>query len=133
MSNQLPEFNTAPQVLYLMQGATDFVSVDFGESASGSNPTGPLNPGEVLTGSVTVGDLFKPTGASALTISNSAVNSGNVYINGRTASAGEAVQFKVVASATQTKGLYKLLITVSSDSSPARTFKKVVRVMVVDS
>lgn len=133
MSSQLPEFNTAPQVLYLMQNATDFVAVDFGESASGSNPTGPLNPGEVLTGTVTISDYSKPTGASALTTSNAAVNSASVYINGRTASAGEAVQFKVVAASTQMKGLYRLLVTVSSDSNPARTFKKVVRIMVVDS
>lgn len=133
MDVQPADFNTAPQVFHLMQGATENIVIDYGESASGSKPTGPLDPGEVLTGTPTISTLNMPSGASALTTSNVAVNSGDKYVNGRTVSAGEAVQFKVVASSSQTKGLYRMLVTCSTDSTPARTLKKIIRILVVDS
>lgn len=133
MESQPLDFNTAPQIFCMMQGATENIVVDYGESASGSKPTGPLDPGEVLTGTPTISTLNMPSGASAMTTSNVAVNSGDKYVNGRTASAGEAVQFKIVSGASQTKGMYKLLITCSTDSSPARTLKKIIRIIVVDS
>lgn len=133
MDVQPADFNTAPQVFHLMQGATENAVIDYGEAASGSRPTGPLVPGESLTGSVTVTALSSPTGASSLTTSNEAVNSAEMYVNGRTASAGEAVQFKVVASSSQTKGLYRLLVTVATDATPPRTLKKIIKIIVVDS
>lgn len=132
MDTQLAEFNTAPQLFRLMQGATENVVVDYGESASGSRPTGVLNPGEALTGTPTLAIRNKPSGASDLTTANVAVNSSNQYCNGRTASAGEAVQFKVVAGSSQTKGIYELLITCSTDSTPARVLKKIIRILVTD-
>lgn len=132
MDAQHAELNTAPQLFHLMRGATENVFVDYGESASGSKPTGVLNPGEVLTGSVTIAVRSKPNGASDVTISNEAVNSATLYCNGRSVSAGEGIQFKVVASSTQTKGIYELLITCSTDSSPARVLKKIIRILVVE-
>lgn len=133
METQPPDFNTAPQIFHIMQGATENITIDYGESASGSKPTGPLDPGEVLTGTPTISTLTMPSGASAMTTSNVAVNTGDKYVNGRTCSIGEAVQFKIVAGASQTKGMYKLLITCATDSSPARTLKKIIRLLVVDS
>lgn len=133
MESQPSEFNTAPQIFRMMQGSTELVSIDYGESASGSKPTGPLDPGEVLTGTPTIATTHKPSGSSALTTSNVAVNTASLYINGRTASAGEAIQFKVVASSTQTKGMYRMSVTCATDSTPARTMIKIIRILVVDS
>lgn len=131
MDVQPPDFNTAPQILHLMQGAVENVIIDYGESASSSRPTGPLDPGEVLTGTPTISTLNMPSGASALTTGSVAVNSVDKYVNGRTASAGEAVQFTATASASQVRGLYRMLVTCSTDGG--RTLKKVIRILVVDS
>ncbi len=132
MSLQLVDLNTAPQIFHLMQGATENVVIDYGEGAAGSKPTGVLDPGELLSGSPTVSVRSKPSGASDLTVSNEAVNTGNQYCNGRTASPGEAIQFKVVAGSSQTRGMYELLITCSTDATPARVLKKIIRILVVD-
>lgn len=84
---------------------TRLVSIDF---------TDKLDAGELLTGTVTV--TVSPTGP---TVSNAAVSTAALTINGRTVIIGQAVQFKitgVTAAAT-----YTCTASVATNSSPAET------------
>lgn len=80
-----------------------------------------LDSGELLTGTPTVTE--ETTGD--LTIGNKAVNTSTIVINGRSAVAGEAVQFNV--SGQQDGTAYRLLISVGTDATPAQTIQLIAR------
>lgn len=98
--------------LYLQQrpcvpeGATDTVSIDFGEW---------LDSGELLTGTPTVVELS----TSDLTLTNKAVNTAALTILGNTVAIGEAVQFSVSGQLASV-GTYIIQITATTDATPAR-------------
>jgi hypothetical protein len=57
-----------------------------------------------------------------LTIANVAVNSAAVTINGVSVAIGKAVQFKI--SGQKVDAAYKVLVTVTTTSTPARTIAR---------
>lgn len=85
-------------------GSTRNVAVSFVDA---------LDTGELLTGTPTVT-------ATGLTITNKAVSTGSLTINGDPAAAGQAVQFSVSGGTAGTE--YTITITVNTDSTPAQTF-----------
>ena len=76
-----------------------------------------LDSDELLTGTPTV--TPSPAGP---TISNVAVNTSTLTIDGESVVAGKAVQCKVTGQSAAT--LYELTFTVSTDATPAQTFKR---------
>lgn len=78
-----------------------------------------LDTGEVLTGTPTV--TVSPSGP---TISNAAVNTSAVTVDGESVAIGHAVTFKVTGGTAGTT--YTLTVTASTDATPAQTFKKYV-------
>lgn len=107
--------STAPQRQTMSAGETRLVSIDF---------TNKLDSGELLTGSVTT--TVSPTGP---TISNAAVSTAALTINGETVAIGQAVQFKITGVTAGTT--YVVTVTVGTDSTPAETVQGAV-VIVVD-
>lgn len=97
--------STAPQRQTMSASETRLVSIDF---------TNKLDSGESLTGTVTT--TVSPTGP---TISNAAVSSGALTINGATVAAGKAVQFKITGVTAATT--YTVTASVATDSTPAET------------
>lgn len=97
--------STAPQRCTMSAGETRLVSVDFSEK---------LDSGELLTGSVTTS--INPTGP---TISNQAVSTGSLTINGATVITGQAVQFKITGVTAGEQ--YVVTMTVATNSTPAQT------------
>lgn len=103
------------------------VAVDF---------TGKLdtNPDELLTGTPTVAEQV----TSNLKISNQSVNTVELTVNGKTVAIGKAVQFKVVAGANTAgqgnhkNGEYELLVTVSTDATPAQTLTALLILEVIE-
>lgn len=98
--------NTAPQiqcktVSEIRNGAVSFV--------------GKLDSGELLTGTPTVVEVT----TSDLTISNVAVNTAALTINGLSVAIGQAVQFKVVGGIADT--VYTLRTTAITDATPSQT------------
>lgn len=89
-------------------GSTEIVSVNY---------TSVLDSAEVLTGTPTVAEIT----TANLTLGNKLVNTATYteIVTGDTVAIGKAVQFTVSSS---TAGLYQIRVTVSSDSSPTRTF-----------
>ena len=106
IADQLPEFAV---------GDTRNGAVDFQEQ---------LDTGEVLTGTPTVAEVT----STDLTISNVAVNTAALTINGETAAIGEAVQFKVTS---MTAASYTLKVTAATDATPAQTLVRYVKFIVV--
>jgi hypothetical protein len=83
-----------------------------------------LDVGELLTGTPTVAEVT----TSALTITNAVVSTTELTINGVAVPIGEAVQFQVAGGVANT--LYKIKITVLTDSTPAQTLVVSVRLNV---
>lgn len=106
--------STAPQIQTMSAAETRLVSVDF---------SGKLDSGELLTGTVTT--TVSPTGP---TISNAAVNSTTLTINGESVAAGQAVQFKITGVTAATE--YVVTLTVATDSTPAETLTGAVAIKV---
>ncbi len=81
-----------------------------------------LRSGELLTGTPTAA-------ATGLTIANVANNTSALTIDGRSVAANQAVQFKITGGTASTA--YTILVTATSDSSPAQTFKGLVKLFVL--
>lgn len=84
-----------------------------------------LESGELLTGTPTVAEVT----STDLTISDVVVNTEALTINSKAAAIGQAVQFKVSGQVAAT-ARYTLLVTVSSDASPAQTFVRKLTLLV---
>lgn len=80
---------------------------------------------ELLTGTPTIAEQT----TSDLTISNVSLNSAAVTMFGESIAANKVVQFKVIGQQANT--VYEILVTASSDASPAQTFKLTIRFRVV--
>jgi hypothetical protein len=99
--------NTAPQVPTLVEGEVNNFAVSFANV---------LDPGELLTGTPTVTEEV----TSDLVINYVAVNVAALRINGRTVELGKAVQFHASGQLAST-GSYTLVITITTDATPAQT------------
>lgn len=99
---------TLEQQYDISVGSTEIVSINY---------TAILDSSEVLTGVPTVSELT----TSNLSLGNKLVNTATYTeaITGDTVAVGKAVQFTVT---TSTAGSYVIRVTVSSDSTPTRTF-----------
>lgn len=96
----------APDIHSKSANETRLISIDM---------SGKLESGELMTGAVTIPPV------SGLTISNEAVNTSTLTINGLSVIAGKAIQF-LVAGGTAGTG-YTITGTVATDSSPAQTLE----------
>lgn len=110
--------NLADQIPCFTEGETQLGYVGFADE---------LESGEVLSGTPTVVD---DDSTGVLTIGNQGLNSSEKTVVNTTHAANEAVVFTVsgfTASDQPRNGGYQLKVTVSTDSSPARTLVKYVR------
>lgn len=103
----------AAQIPSFAEGDTRNGAVSFAEQ---------LDSGEALTGTPTVVEQT----SSDLTISNVAVSTGSLVINGVTVVAGEAVQM-TITGALKATGSYLLKVTATTDSTPAQTLVRYIR------
>lgn len=85
-----------------------------------------LDSGELLTGAPTVTEQT-PGGSPGLTITNTAVNTSALTLNGDSVAVGQAVQFKVTDIVAGT--MYMLKISANTDSTPAQTLIGYVRML----
>lgn len=108
--------NTAPQQPVLVPGEVRLCSVSFDDV---------LDSGESLTGVVTCAEQT----TTDLTFANQAVSAASLTINNKTVTAGRAVQF-MVSGQLVANSPYVVLITVSTDSTPAQTLKKCIKFQV---
>ena len=81
-----------------------------------------LDSGETLTGTPTVTEID----TSDLTITNKALNTSSMTINGNTAAVSCAVLFKI--SGQKAGKLYHIKYTVATTSNPSRTLAWIVRI-----
>ncbi len=88
-------------------GASRILSIDLQKELTGD---------EVLTGTPTITEA-----SGVLTLTNKAVSTAALTINGRACAIGKAVQCLVNASAAVAGTTYTLTISVATDSSPAET------------
>jgi hypothetical protein len=105
---------TLPQMHTISVGDTEKVSVNYTEH---------LDVGESLTGTPTVVEIT----TTDLTIGNKVVSS-VTYVEsgtGNTVAVGSAVQF-TVSGGTAAHSPYTISVTVSTNATPARTFKRYV-------
>ena len=107
----------APEIHEMVTTETRIVSVSF---------TNKLNSGELLTGTPTVAEET----SSDLVITNKAVNTAIVSINGIDVPIGQAVQFLVDAAAATANELYNVDILCSTDASPAQVLNGEIRIRV---
>ena len=75
-----------------------------------------LESGELLTGTPTV------TGHADLTITNKAVNTAILTVDGDSVAVGQAVQFSL-SGQTVANSPYTVAVTAGSDATPAQTLK----------
>ena len=108
--------STSPEIRFITSGETRNVAVDM---------TGKLDSGETLTGTPTV--TVSPTGP---TLSNKAVNTSTLVINGSSVTAGYAIQFKITGATAGT--LYTITCTCGTTSTPAQTLVEYVMVQCQD-
>ena len=83
-----------------------------------------LDVGELLTGTPTIVEVT----TTDLVLSNKAVSTAELTINGKKVPTGEAVQFKVTTGLANVS--YKIRITVLTDATPAQTLIITVRLRV---
>ncbi len=107
---------TAPDVQFKSTNEVRLAAVSFLDK---------LRSGELLTGTPTAAEV----GTSDLTLTNVANNSAALTIDGRAVAIAQAVQFKIVGGTASTA--YTILVTATSDSSPAQTFKGLVKLFVL--
>ena len=84
-----------------------------------------LDSGELLTGTPTIVEVT----TTALTLSDKAVSTAALIINGRTVIIGAALQFKVVGGAAGTE--YEIRLTCATNSTPAQTRIARIKLLVV--
>jgi len=104
--------STAPQIQEMSASEVRHVAVDF---------SGKLDTGETLTGTPTVVEVT----TTELTITNKAVSTGVLSINGVSVPIGEAIQFTVDAASS---GFYEILITCGTSESQTIDAKIYLRV-----
>lgn len=107
---------TAPQIQVKAASEERNIAVSF---------AGRLDTGEVLTGTPLVVEVT----STDLTISNKAVSTASLTIDGDTVPTAEAVQFKVTGGTAGTS--YKIKITADTDSSPAQKLIGIVKLKVI--
>ena len=83
-----------------------------------------LDSGELLTGTPTIVEVT----TSDLTLSDKVVNTAKLTIAGKSAAIGQAVQFKVLGGTADKT--YTILITTSTDATPAQTFPVTLKIRV---
>jgi len=105
----------APQVPTTYVGAARNIAIDF---------TDELDTGELLTGTPTIVEIHPANSPLDLTISNVAVSTADLEINGQTVTTGMAVQGHV--SGMLSGVTYKCLVTATTDATPAQTLKLVI-------
>ncbi len=105
--------NIAPQVPEAYVSETRNFAVSF---------VNMLDAGELLTGTPTITEET----TTDLTISNKAVNTAALTINGASVAIGQAVQFKVVGQKVSGSP-YTIKITVGTTATPAQTFIRYVK------
>lgn len=110
--------NTAPERPPLMVDATEIGACSF---------AGNLKSGELLTGT----PLVVEQTTSDLTITDKVINTAAVTINHKTVAIGQAVTFLVTGQVLAT-GKYTLLVTATTDSTPARVLPRKIIFPVVD-
>ncbi len=107
---------TVPNLRYKTVDEVRNVAVSF---------AGKLDVGELLTGTPTIIDA-----ATVLTLSNKAVSTAELTINGATVPIGEALQFKVSGGVDGTT--YSIELKCATDSTPAQTVETFVSLKVSD-
>jgi len=105
----------ARQTLHKMVSEVRNVAVDF---------SGLLDADELLTGTPTVAEIT----TTALTLTDKAVSTSVLRINGKERAAGEAVTFKVAGGVAGTT--YKIGINCGTTATPAQTLRGVVTLVV---
>lgn len=126
----------APQVGEIVIGETQQFLVDFGDTV---DKTGPLDAGELLTGTPTITqesvdpDEIDDVATTSMTLDNKAVGTSTPTINGRTCSSGEYIRFTgTLAAGSNSEGaVYTIIITCGTNASPARTLVRRVRIRVI--
>lgn len=83
---------------------------------------GLLDDGELLTGTPTIVEIT----STDLTLTNKAVNTSALTINGKTVAVGQAVQFTISTPVANTN--YSIRLTAATDSTPAQTLILTVRI-----
>lgn len=106
--------NLADQRPCLTEGETQLCYVGFADE---------LRDGELLTGTPTLADA---NNTGDLTFANQGLNGSEADVSGVTHAASEAVVFKL-SGFQASNAPYTLKITVSTDSSPARTLVRYAR------
>lgn len=107
---------TAPDVQFKSTSEVRLASVSFLDK---------LDSGELLTGTPTAAEVT----TSELTLASVAQNTAALTINGRAVAINQAVQFKITGGTANTA--YTILVTATSDSTPAQTFKGLVKLFVL--
>lgn len=102
----------APEIRTMYPGESRLVSISF---------VGVLESGVLLTGTPTLSISSTVPTTTAIAVSTTALT-----INNSTVSAGQAVQFAF--SSTEAGVLYTVRATVTSNSTPADTFKRAIRI-----
>lgn len=100
------------EIYQLQRGEKRPFAIDWGENTAGLT-TGPLPSSDTVASAVVVVET-KPTGAADPTIGTVTVNSGAVYVNDRSCSAGEAITFPVTLASDQAYGEYTLKATATT-------------------
>ena len=88
---------------------------------------GILESGELLTGT----PLVVEETTADLTLTNKVVNTAELTINGKTVAIGQAVQFSVSGHLVANSP-YTILVTASTDATPAQTFKNRKLILLVE-
>jgi len=104
--------STAPQRPTASVGSVRNIAVSFSDK---------MDSGELLTGTPTIVNA-NPNSPEDLTISNKVISTAALTINGTTVPIAEAVQCSV-SGFIAANFPYTLNITISTDSTPAQTFK----------
>lgn len=113
MSRHTEPTITAPQRPAVGKGETRAPRISF---------EGRLSAGELLTGTPSVVEI----GTADLTVSNVAVNTAALTIDGQAVAVGQAVQCLVTGFDGKT--LYKLRVTCGTDSTPAQQLQGIIEI-----
>jgi hypothetical protein len=100
----------APQRYRIKRGSVRLVSIDC---------RGWLESGETLTGTPTI--TIAPSSGTPPTLSNKAVNTGALTINGQSVGIGQALQCLVTTTSSTTVGSYTITAQCGTNATPAQT------------
>jgi hypothetical protein len=85
-----------------------------------------LDTGELITGTPTATEVT----SSDLTIDNVAFNTASMTVKKRTVAIGKGVKFRIQGGTAKTQ--YTIMVTATTDSTPAQTLKRFVRFNCID-